>query len=202
VVYKKLKGERPTLEDLSELDPQLASNLAKMRDFDGDIEATFGAVFQGSFEVYGEVQTFDLMPNGGHVPVTNANVGDYVDKYVQWVLVESVAEQFESFRKGFNRVCGGEALEMFRPSELELLVCGNPVLDFEALESVTHYDDGFEASSPAVQHFWKVHVLLMLCTYSRNGILPIVRAFYHSFLKHLRLHFFPSYVGRACLRRG
>lgn len=156
MVYKKLKGERPTLADLSELDPLLAANLAKMRDFAGDIETTFGAVFQVSFEVYGGVQTFDLVPGGGEVAVTNANVSDYVDQYVQWVLVDSVSCQFESFRKGFNRVCGGEALEMFRPSELELLVCGNPVLDFEALESVTHYDDGFASTSPAIRHFWKV----------------------------------------------
>ena len=32
-----------------------------------------------------------------------------------------------------------QALELFSPRELELLVCGNPVLDFEALERVTQY---------------------------------------------------------------
>ena len=30
-----------------------------------------------------------------------------------------------------------QALELFSPRELELLVCGNPVLDLEALERVT-----------------------------------------------------------------
>lgn len=35
-----------------------------------------------------------------------------------------------------TQVCGGDALRLFQPQELELLLCGNPVLDFEALERV------------------------------------------------------------------
>ena len=54
------------------------------------------------------------------------------------------------------RVCGGAAIELFTAEELELLVCGNPTLDFEALEKVTHYDDGFEEDSPVIKHFWEV----------------------------------------------
>ncbi len=34
------------------------------------------------------------------------------------------------------QVCGGDALRLFQPEELELLLCGNPQLDFEALERV------------------------------------------------------------------
>ena len=35
-------------------------------------------------------------------------------------------------------------------------MCGNPTLDFEALERVAKYDDGFDAHSPTVRHFWQV----------------------------------------------
>lgn len=49
-----------------------------------------------------------------------------------------------------------QALDMFRPDELERLVCGNPVLDFEALEGVTHYEDGFTDESQTVKFFWNV----------------------------------------------
>ena len=34
-----------------ELDPELGRNLQKMANFDGDVEATFGQVFQVSYEV-------------------------------------------------------------------------------------------------------------------------------------------------------
>lgn len=77
-----------------------------------------------------------------------------------------------------TQVCGGEALSLFRAEELELLVCGNPRLDFEALEaaakcdglllipvmssslSVTtgalRYEDGFDAASDVIRNFWAV----------------------------------------------
>ena len=35
---------------------------------------------------------------------------------------------------------GGDALNLFHPQELELLLCGAPDLDFHALEEVTHYE--------------------------------------------------------------
>ena len=100
--------------------------------------------------------THDLVEGGGDIPVTNDNVDEYIERYVAWTLQDSVAKQYEAFRKGFMRVCGGAAIELFSAEELELLVCGNPTLDFEALEKVTHYDDGFEENSAVVRNFWEV----------------------------------------------
>ena len=36
-------------------------------------------------------------------------------------------------------MCGGAALDMFSAGDLELLICGNPLLDFEALKAGTRY---------------------------------------------------------------
>lgn len=38
---------------------------------------------------------------------------------------------------------------------MELLICGSPDLDFEALESNTIYDDGFSADTPVIRYFWE-----------------------------------------------
>jgi hypothetical protein len=62
---------------------------------------------------------------------------------MQWLLVDSITKQFNAFSKGFFSVCGGPALEMFKPQELELLICGSPTLDFNALEEVAILEDGF-----------------------------------------------------------
>ena len=40
------------------------------------------------------------------------------------------------------KVCGGIALDLFEPNELELLICGNPFLDFKQLKNGTSYEDG------------------------------------------------------------
>jgi len=49
------------------------------------------------------------------------------------------------------QVCGGPALSLFRYEELELLICGLPHLDFEALEEVTQYDAGYHRTHPVVR---------------------------------------------------
>lgn len=46
----------------------------------------------------------------------------------------------QAFESGFQMVCGGPALKLFRPAELELLICGSEELDFKALEASCHYE--------------------------------------------------------------
>ena len=53
--------------------------------------------------------------------------------------------QFEAFARGFMTLCGGPAIHLFSATELERLVCGNPILDFAALQATTRYDGGYSA---------------------------------------------------------
>lgn len=39
---------------------------------------------------------------------------------------------------------------------MERLVCGNPNLDFEALERNSKYEGGFSTATPAVQWLWDI----------------------------------------------
>lgn len=48
------------------------------------------------------------------------------------------------------------SMQLFRWEELELLICGSPELDFEALEEATRYEDGYHADHPTIINFWKV----------------------------------------------
>ena len=54
------------------------------------------------------------------------------------------------------QVCGGAALTLFRPDELELLICGCPVVDFHELELAASYEDGFSHDHPTMKMFWQV----------------------------------------------
>jgi ubiquitin-protein ligase E3 A len=42
--------------------------------------------------------------------------------------------------------------QMFRAEELEQLVCGSPVLDFEELEKVTQYDNGYHQDHRVIKY--------------------------------------------------
>ena len=111
---------------------------------------------QVNFEEFGQTRTYDLMENGGDISVTAANRGEYVRLYAKYLLEDSIARQFSAFQRGFHTVCGGECLRLFRWEELELLICGSPVLDFEALERVAQYDDGFSRQHPTINLLWEV----------------------------------------------
>ncbi|KOO24665.1 ubiquitin-protein ligase e3a isoform 2 [Chrysochromulina tobinii] len=157
IVYKKLMGQPVGLDDLAIAFPLLARSFQQLLDMqsDDDIDS-LGLVMQVSFEQWGEQKTFDLVLNGGNVAVTLANRDEYVRLYVQYLLDDSIARQFGSFQRGFHLVCGGECLQLFRWEELELLICGSPVLDFEAFERVAQYDDGFSREHPTVRLMWEV----------------------------------------------
>ena len=45
-------------------------------------------------------------------------------------------------------LCAGPALHLFSATELERLVCGNPILDFTAFQKSARYDGGFFADHP------------------------------------------------------
>eukprot|EP00976_Prorocentrum_cordatum_P094965 1189995-Prorocentrum_minimum.AAC.2 len=156
VIYRKLMGLPTGLSDLAEANPTVARSFKQLLDYTGNVEENFGLNFQVSYEVLGEVCTVDLVDDGANVPVTNANREEYVKLHTHFILESSIERQFTAFKQGFNRLCGGPVLRLFRPEELEQLVCGSPVLDFEALERNTQYDDGYSKDSEAIRLFWRV----------------------------------------------
>ena len=53
---------------------------------------------------------------------------EYVDEYSDWLLNTSIASHFNAFKEGFDLVMGNIFLaDMFRPEELEMMVCGSNV---------------------------------------------------------------------------
>jgi hypothetical protein len=61
-------------------------------------------MFQISHVYYGKVANVDLVPNGSEISVTNANRTKFVNLYVKYLLVDSVAKQFDAFARGFHKV--------------------------------------------------------------------------------------------------
>ena len=57
---------------------------------------------------------------------------------------------FEAFKQGFDIVMDGPAIRLFRPEELQELICGSPSLDFKILEESTVYD-GYDADSTIIK---------------------------------------------------
>ncbi|KAG0354456.1 putative E3 ubiquitin-protein ligase [Podila minutissima] len=156
-VYKKLLNTPVTLEDLATFRPDLAKGFDQLLNYeDDDVEDVFCLNFVGSYEAYGESVEKPLMPDGENIPVTNHNKRQYVERYASFIMNSSISDQFESFRRGFYLVCGGHALSLFRPEEIEFLVRGSAEpLDIDQLRSVTVYE-GFNDEHEVIKNFWSI----------------------------------------------
>lgn len=149
---------RCTLDDLAEYRPSLAKGLRLLLEHEGDVQETFCHDFVAPIERYGEVADIPLCPGGEKRPVTNHNRREFVDLYVKYLLDTSVSRQFEPFKRGFFTVCGGNALHLFRPEEIELLVRGSDEpLDIHSLRAVAmyeHWQSDDPDREPVVNWFW------------------------------------------------
>lgn len=149
-----------TLEDLAEYRPSLAQGLRQLLDFNGDVEETFCRDFVADVERYGQIHQVPLCPDGEKRVVNNSNRKEFVDLYVKYLLDTAVIRQFEPFKRGFFTVCGGNALSLFRPEEIELLIRGSDEpLDISSLQAVSVYDN-WGVSNPAetepvILWFWQ-----------------------------------------------
>lgn len=118
-----------------------------------------------------------------HLIVTDVFfVQEFVAQYAEYMLNKSVEKQFKAFRRGFHMVTNESPLKyLFRPEEIELLICGSRVrfvtthfnmlishqdpqkpnfhpylyvlqnLDFLALEETTEYDGGYNRDSRIIK---------------------------------------------------
>ncbi|KAJ3194048.1 putative E3 ubiquitin-protein ligase [Irineochytrium annulatum] len=154
--YRKLLGYPVGFEDLKALKPALARGLEQLLEYEkDDVEAVFCRDFVAEYEAFGDIVRVPLVPGGENIPVTQANKREFVDRLAAWILNDSIARQFEAFKGGFYYVCGGNALSLFRPEEIELMVRGGTEIDVRDLESVTEYE-GFLATDAAVRNFWDI----------------------------------------------
>uniref|UniRef100_A0A5F8GBP2 Ubiquitin-protein ligase E3A n=2 Tax=Didelphinae TaxID=126287 RepID=A0A5F8GBP2_MONDO len=82
---------------------------------------------------------------------------EFVSLYADYILNKSVEKQFKAFRRGFHMVTNESPLKyLFRPEEIELLICGSRNLDFQALEETTEYDGGYTRDSLIIREFWEI----------------------------------------------
>lgn len=169
VLYKKLvldaltkRGIKPSpsqqlsLADLTELDPQLYSTLTNILALDFDKNQDMGLTFQISYSCWDSPHFHNLIPNGDQVTVTNQNKIQFVELYLEWYLITSIEKQYRPFAIGFFKVLQGSLIYLFEGGELMRAICGKKDLDFEELRDGTKYQDGYNANSITVKHFWKI----------------------------------------------
>lgn len=162
-LFKKLLNRPVVLEDLKELMPSVGRSIEQVLEYEGDdFEEVFDLTFEVSVESYGKAKSVEMVRDGSKKSVTRENKKEFADVYVDYIFNKSVSEVFQAFSAGFVRVCGGRALELFHPRELQAMVIGNDQYDFLELEKNTTYKDDFHRYHTTIKFFWEVFLDLPL----------------------------------------
>ncbi|KAF4531751.1 hypothetical protein B566_EDAN014491 [Ephemera danica] len=159
VVYSKLMGKQGTFHDLEDWNSTMYLSLKDMLEYEGDeMEDTYLQTFRVCYQdVFGNTFNHDLKPGGDQICVNLTNRKEFVDLYADFLLNKSVEKQFRAFRRGFQMVTDESPLHLlFRPEEVEQLVCGSKNFDFNELEEATEYDGGYSAESQLIRYFWDI----------------------------------------------
>jgi alpha-tubulin suppressor-like RCC1 family protein len=157
--FCKLLGAPVGLDELEAFEPQVGKSLRALLAWSGpgSVEDTFCLSFVHEGPGADGTRVVTPLETGGESqPVTEANRERYAAAYAAHVLTRSCARAFDALRAGFLALCGGRALLLVSPAELETLVCGTPHLDFKALEAAARYAGGWDATHPTVRAFWSV----------------------------------------------
>ena len=96
-----------------------------------------------------------LKKDGDKISVDINNKDEYVDLYLDWYFNKSIQEVFTSFEKGFYRVFSRDLSKILSPEELELIICGTQVLDFNELKRVCKYEE-YNENDETIKYFWEV----------------------------------------------
>lgn len=154
-LYKKLQNTQLSILDLKQIDESTCKSLSKLLETTEDV-SSFSLNFVVDTEENGQQAQYELVAGGRDLPVTNSNKADFVKLYADWKLNSCIEKQFDSFKRGFMKICGGGIVKLIRPEELELILCGSPVIDLSELEKIAVYENGYTRESRTVDMLWSI----------------------------------------------
>ena len=153
----KLLGKHSSLDELSSLDPELASSLDFLKKYDGDVEADLCLTFSVDSEEFGARTSVDLREGGSVIPVTAENRIEYVHLMADYRLNKQIATQCKALLTGLHSVVPSGWLRLFNTSELQRLISGDDVpVDIDDLRKHTKYAGGYNDLSPTIRDLWAV----------------------------------------------
>lgn len=158
VLYKKILGKSITLIDFQLFDPELFKSLNFLIDMKkkGQDVSSLYLNFTTTIDKFGTPVDVPLVQNGENIDVTNDNVDEYIQALIDWKMNVSIKTQYEAFNAGFVKLFNGEIFNLFAPDELDILVSGEEVFDWEELKKNAKYKDGYSHKSKVVKWFWEI----------------------------------------------
>lgn len=155
--YKMMLRRAITLDDMQQVDAEYYNSLKYIMENDPtDLEMYF--VFED--EAFGEIKEVPLKEGGEDIQVTNENKQEYIDLLVNFKFINRVKEQMDAFLAGFHDIIPQGEIDLFDPSELELLMCGLGDPDVTDWKKNTNYKSGYGPTHQVILWFWQAVALM------------------------------------------
>ncbi|KAL3774838.1 hypothetical protein ACHAW5_007959 [Stephanodiscus triporus] len=156
-MYKHILGWPVMFEDLKLPDEEYYNSLKSSLEVENVDDLCVDFTFTEN--ALGENRVVELMEGGKDVPVTNQNLPEFLEANLKYHLMDRVKPQLTELLLGFYDVIPESLLTIFDFQELELLMCGVPVIDIDDWMANTSYLGLFQqegANSKTCQWFWEV----------------------------------------------
>jgi len=141
------------LDDLEELDPELAKSLRFVQN--NPINSDLGLYFTYETNILGIKRTIDLIQNGFKISLDDSNKTTYIDLLLKAKLYHEIEAQTRAFMEGLFEIVPKYLVKHFLPYELELLTCGQTEIELEDLKQSVQYKS-CSNEDPLIQGFWEI----------------------------------------------
>ncbi|XP_031608731.2 probable E3 ubiquitin-protein ligase HERC3 [Oreochromis aureus] len=152
VLFKKLLNLEPTLEDMMEFSPTDGRILQTILNYEDDVVDNLCMEF---WIIWDGIKVY-LDPQTPGKPLTSQNKKEFVEACVNHAFNTSVESVFQEFKRGFFLVCDQDLVRLFRPQELQGVLVGQDVYDWEKFKQNTSYGGKYHDRHPTIQMFWEV----------------------------------------------
>ncbi|OHT05593.1 hypothetical protein TRFO_26595 [Tritrichomonas foetus] len=155
-LLKKLLGMELTVDDFEEFDPDKYKSLKWILNTQlstiPDLEMTFTV----DIDNIGNHETIELIPNGSHIFVTDENKENFVQKMIEYHINIAIKDQSNAFYSGFNDILDCKHIRIFSPSELDKIICGEPIVNIDDWQNNCEFSGEYNKDHPTILMFFNL----------------------------------------------
>ncbi|CAD8078334.1 unnamed protein product [Paramecium sonneborni] len=152
IFWKQIVGEKITFDDIEQIDATMCNLINFMQECP---ESTFEEnIFENWVTLRTDKSVQELKENGSKIPVKYEERLEYINKLIEVKCTESEL-QCECLIKGLIKIIPSPLLNWVSAEDLELWVCGRPIVDVDLLKRHTRYSGDLNENSDRIKFFWE-----------------------------------------------
>ena len=100
-------------------------------------------------------RVYELVPDGRYMEVNDENKEVYIQLRLEYELNSSIQNAVNWLKEGIFSVFPKEYIAGLSPEELDLLICGSPIVNLYEWKSFTEYRGDFYENHQVIKWFWE-----------------------------------------------